>query len=178
MNKKIAYCISFALGVCLGGIVINHISKRKCEEEIASVKKTYSYKKEANPKGYINEKQPPDNQVDGEYKEIIQEKGYSSAGEMKKSEAPYIIPPYEFGMVDEFEKVSLTYYADDILADEHDQILENIEELIGIDSLQHFGEYEEDSIYVRNVIRKCDYEILRDYETYSQILKQKPYLTN
>ena len=46
-------------------------------------------------------------------------------------------------------------------------IVDDIEETVGIDSLTHFGEYEDDSVFVRNDERKCDYEILlddRDYE--------------
>ncbi len=45
-------------------------------------------------------------------------------------------------------------------------IVDDIEETVGIDSLTHFGEYEDDSVFVRNDERKCDYEILLDHRDY------------
>ena len=84
---------------------------------------------------------------------------------------PYVISPDEFGeMEDEdYDKVSFTYYADGVLADEYDEIVENIDEIIGEESLTHFGEYEDDSVFVRNDKLKCDYEILLDQRNYSDI---------
>lgn len=46
--------------------------------------------------------------------------------------------------------------------------------LLGIDSLNHFGEYEDDSVFVRNDARKCDYEILLDQRTYSEVAEDMP----
>ena len=43
---------------------------------------------------------------------------------------------------------------------------DEIEECVGLDSLTHFGEYEEDSVFVRNDNLKIDYEILRDEDDY------------
>ena len=47
----------------------------------------------------------------------------------------------------------------------------DVENTIGIDSLNHFGEYEEDSVFVRNDIKKCDYEILLDESIYTGVIK-------
>ena len=47
----------------------------------------------------------------------------------------------------------------------------DVENTIGIDSLNHFGEYEEDSVFVRNDIKKCDYEILLDESNYTGVIK-------
>ena len=49
-------------------------------------------------------------------------------------------------------------------------------ETIGKDSLTHFGEYEDDSVFVRNDRLKADYEILMDQRTYAEVLQEKPYL--
>ena len=56
-----------------------------------------------------------------------------------------------------------------ILTDEDDEIVEDIEDKIGFDALSHFGEYEEDSVFVRNDRIKCDYEILLDQRKYSEV---------
>lgn len=86
---------------------------------------------------------------------------------------PYVISPDDFNELEGFTPVSLTYFADEVLADERGVIVENPEELIG-DGLQHFGEYEDDSVFVRNELLKCDYEILRDLGTYEEFRKTLP----
>ena len=60
--------------------------------------------------------------------------------------------------------------ADGVLADDMDEIIEDVDEVVGEDSLNHFGEFEEDSVYVRNDERKCDYEILRDNRNYADVV--------
>jgi hypothetical protein len=91
---------------------------------------------------------------------------------------PYVVPPDEYGTFDNFETISLTLYADHILADDDDRQIsqDEIEHTVGSDSLTHFGEYEEDSVFVRNEELKCDYEILLSQKEYSEVLKEKPYL--
>ena len=88
---------------------------------------------------------------------------------------PYVIPPEQFGDDEEYEQISLTYYADGVLADENDEVIEDVEDAVGIDSLNHFGEYEDDSVFVRNDARKCDYEILLDQRTYSEVVEDMPH---
>lgn len=90
---------------------------------------------------------------------------------MKK---PYVIPPDVFGDIDEYEQISLNYYADKVLTDEDDEIIHDVEEVIGTESLAHFGEYEDDSVFVRNDRLKCDFEILLDSRNYSEIFKKGP----
>ena len=55
-------------------------------------------------------------------------------------------------------------------------IIEDVEGTIGLDVSAHFGEFEDDSVHVRNDREKCEYEILFDQRTYDDVLKQKPYL--
>ena len=42
------------------------------------------------------------------------------------------------------------------------------------DALNHFGEYEDDSVFVRCDERKCDYEILLDQRSFSEVVGSKP----
>lgn len=79
----------------------------------------------------------------------------------------YIIAPFEFGNQD-YEERSFTYYPGGQLEDEDGHLLTSseIEETIGADAINHFGEYEEDSVFVRNDDRGCDYEILRSIRPY------------
>lgn len=89
---------------------------------------------------------------------------------------PYVISPDEFGEYDDYSKISLTYYADNMIADDNDEPLEDVEGTIGWESLMRFGEYEDDALHVRNERLKVDYEILKDLRKYSDVLEDKPYL--
>ncbi len=82
---------------------------------------------------------------------------------------PYVIPPEDFGEEGDYEIKSLTYYADGVLTDDWDNVIEDIDELIGEESLTHFGEYEDDSVFVRDDQMKIDYEILRDVRNFADI---------
>ena len=86
---------------------------------------------------------------------------------------PHVITPEEFGELYDYEKVSLIYYADGVLTDEDDNIVDDVDGIVGIDSLNMFGQYEEDSVYVRNDERRCDYEILMDERKYHQVKRPK-----
>lgn len=93
--------------------------------------------------------------------------------EVMKEKHPYVISPEEFGDFDDYEKISLSYYADGVLADDNDDVVDDVEGVVG-DALDHFGEYEEDSVFVRCDERKCDYEILFDQRNFSDIAANKP----
>ena len=83
-------------------------------------------------------------------------------------EKPYVISPDEFGEIDGYETESLTLYSDKVLADDFGDIIDDVDGIVGRDSLNRFGEYEEDTVFVRNDARKCDYEILADSMTYKE----------
>lgn len=82
---------------------------------------------------------------------------------------PYAITPDEFGELDEYDTVSLVYYADKYLATYDGEIIEDIEDTIGFESLNHFGDYEDDTVFVRNDVLKHDYEIMQDESNFEDI---------
>ena len=110
-------------------------------------------------------------------KKIIKEQKYGDTkmgqSNVKKNCSPHVITPEEFGELYDYEKVSLIYYADGVLTDEDDNIVDDVDGIVGIDSLNMFGQYEEDSVYVRNDERRCDYEILMDERKYHQVKRPK-----
>lgn len=89
-------------------------------------------------------------------------------------EKPYVISPDEFGEFEEYSQISLTYYSDGVLADDTDDLMDDIADTVGSDFASHFGDYEEDSVFIRNDRFKCDYEILRDNRAYSAVTGIKP----
>ena len=73
--------------------------------------------------------------------------------------------------VDGYEMISLTHYSDGVLADDDDEKMadDEVDEVVGADYAEHFGEYEDDSVFIRNDKLKCDYEILLDQRKYSEL---------
>lgn len=88
---------------------------------------------------------------------------------------PYIIPPELFGDDDSYDTETLTYYSDGVLTDDQDNPIEDVQGMVGNDSLMHFGEYEPDAVYVRNDRLKVDFEILLDNDRYDS-LKAEDYI--
>lgn len=199
---KYGYLAIFAIGAAIGSAATWYISKKRYEqaiqEEIDSVKQAFNYKKTVDEmvdgfrKGFkegiekFEEKTKNENneikeKIDVvEYAKRLNQESYtdySSKSEEKDEDfAPVVIPPEEFGEYFDYDKISLTYYADHVLVDENDELIEDVEGCVGFDSLNHFGEYEDDSVFVRNDRLKTYYEILLDLRTYSDVIKTKPYL--
>lgn len=186
--SKVTGLVMFALGAAVGSAVTWQYTKKKYEkiaqEEIDSVKEVFS-KREADTEikvetEHSNVQEARFDKVEekpdlSEYAAILEQEGYTSEEGVKVSDKPYVISPDEFGEFDEYEQISFTYYADQVLADENDEQIEDVEGTIGHEALTHFGEYEDDSVFVRNDRRKCDYEILMDNRLYSEVLKTKPH---
>lgn len=106
-----------------------------------------------------------------EYEEIASNYSSEKGGAEDMNDTakpPYVISPFDFGELDDYHQVELTYYSDGILEDEDYHIVDDVEELIGRDSLTTFGEYEDDSVFVRNERLSTDFQILKDYRTYDQ----------
>ena len=88
------------------------------------------------------------------------------------SDRPYVIDPWDFGGEDGYDTITLNYYADGVLTDDDNNVIEDeeIDEIVGKDFAEHFGEYEKDCVCVRNDRLKTDYEICRDLIEYSTLL--------
>lgn len=191
--KKGLYFAAFVIGVAIGSLATWRYAKKKYEriaqEEIDSVKAVFA-NRERNCDGDMEETQTErtkEKPALAEYAEILQKSGYANYSNGSKEERrgnkameekyPYVIPPEEFGEFDEYEKISLTYYADGILADDNDEIVDDVEDIVG-DALGHFGEYEDDSVFVRCDERSCDYEILLDLRNFSDVSRNNPHRVN
>lgn len=193
MNKTKNFMM-FVLGVAVGSVVTWRYVEKKYEriaqDEIDSVKEVFS-KREAEFTEDTEVQIKADNAKEKpnviEYAGWLRKRGYTNYSdvadkkpeEVKKEpmsvDKPYVIAPEEFGELDDYETISLTYYADQILADDNDVIVDDIEDVVGFDSLNSFGEYEDDSVFVRNDRLKCDYEILLDQRKYSDVIKRRPH---
>lgn len=199
--KKGTAVLLFVIGAAIGAGVTWKLTKTKykaiADEEIASVKKAYHTANEINISNTVTSNEVVKatdveekvkckvSKDELEKQEIVRKKyintvtklGYS--GEELKTDnedypGPYIISPDEFAGDYEFDTVDVTYFADGVLCDENNVPLEDIENTIGNDAVRHFGEYENDAVYVRNERLKCDYEILRDERKYADLKRNRP----
>ena len=90
--------------------------------------------------------------------------------EVGNVERPYVIEPRYFDEYDDYNAINLTLYADGVLVDDRsNEPVEDVDETVGLDNLDHIGDYEEDAVHIRNDKLRCDYEILCDTKKYSEI---------
>ena len=82
---------------------------------------------------------------------------------------PFVIDPSEFGENPEYDTETLTYFADGVLVDDVDDVIEEPDIVVGLENLKVFEEFGATSVYVRNDIYKTDYEIIRDDWKYSDL---------
>lgn len=188
--------LCFVAGAAIGSIVTWKLIEKKykdlADEEIESVKETFKNRKPRITKDDVKEKVE---KVINKYKEpkeivedIVTAERYSIENEEEIDEddesnytvninndievvTPYVITPEQFGEYNEYGTKTLTYYADNVLTDEIDNPITSDEMviMIGPDALDHFGEYEDDSVYIRDEMNEMDYEILKSEKKFSEI---------
>lgn len=158
----------FLGGAILGSAITYRLMKNYYEPEDYDEEEEYDY----------GETEPDNSEV--AQNQIIEENGYTQYSSNTKTnekreeedemDKPYIITPEEFSDSDYFTE-TLSYWADGVVTDIDDEPLtdDQIEDLIGEDSLSHFGEYEDDSVFVRNDRLRIDYEILADTRRYGDV---------
>ena len=185
MNKTVTTVMAFAVGAAAGVAATWKFFEEKyariAQEEIDSVKEVFSKRdrKEVQPEKTepvveATIKNPKELiAINKKVSAIIDYSAYSSSQDEKPEEPkPYVIPPEAFGELEEegYTNVSLTFCSDQVVIDDNNDILEDVNDVIGFESLSHFGEYEDDAVYVRNDKLHCDYEILLDQRTSEQYI--------
>ena len=188
--------LGFAAGLVVGAVVGAYLVKDKimtdAKQEIEEVREYYKSKKESKKEveeEQVEQEQPKEEKE--EYKEIAN--NYVNYNKIEQSKVqtmledePYIIDVDEFGMNEEYDTMCLTYFADGVLVDDSDEVVEDPDVVVGLDNLKIFEEFGASAVYVRNEIWKTDFEILKDdwnwadlQETekkmYEEIIEKKPH---
>lgn len=179
MNVKPMFI--FAIGAAVGaGAVWIGLKKHYAaivQEEIDSVKETYArLRNDIDCKiekiDEVKSKEEMLNIINTHYARTENERidyysGYSTEGKKTGARAPYVISPEECGEEMGYDITELTYYVqDELLVDGFGEIIEDPEDTVGKDFADHFGEYEDDSVFIRNDRLKTDFEILKDLGNY------------
>lgn len=175
--------LTFAFGVVVGSCataaVVNQYYKQKLDK---TLKQAYDDFYSNKPTEESKEDPVPVSESEADpikksYQNELAKYRYSDilkkGGEPVTAIKPYAISPEEFEEPEEkdkgdYDKISLTYYSNGILADEQDDIIDP-DESVGRDFSQHFGEYEQDAVYIRNEVTQTDYEVTRDLRTYEEV---------
>ena len=185
-----------ASGFACGWLLAKKRFEHLADEEVASVKKSLTeyyehrdsnaqIKSEPKETSSINKKEGIVNKV-SDPKQTKTLGNYTDYGKQYRSQdadnrvinvdssgerifgknAPYVISPKDYNSSSN-KSVTLWYTDDNILCDEEGNEIRNYGDMIGgPEVFSHFGEYEEDSIYVRNDVTGIDYEILLDHRLY------------
>lgn len=179
MNKGLTFTLGLVLGAAAGSVAAWMTLKTKYErianEEIESVKFIYAKKAADAVESYKNsveeKKEPKD-----EYTTTVSNLGYTVEPKKGVEEVkdPYVISPDEFGSEDDYDLISYTYYSDGVLTDERDEPVEDVDDVVGKDFYKHFGEYEDDSVFIRNEQLECDFEILYDTRSFGDDVSNVP----
>ena len=202
MNKGIACTLSFIFGAAAGSaacfIYAQKKYEKKYQEEVAAVKEAFCTRLDdisrAKWEVELNTDGRPDddpeivvrtnndsvvNRDDYEHPAPVDYTAYSTpkpvvieAPKEIPKDRPYVIHPDDYGECG-YERIELSYYADGVLAEfATDEEVDDIDDVVGVDSLKHIGEYEPDVVHVRNDRLKCDYEISLDPRDYAEVVKE------
>ena len=197
MNRALSNVLLFTAGAVVGSVVTWKIFKSRYEfieedyyeecaeesdgeDEVDDEVETDRFADESDSSAEIkpsaNTKPPLK-----EYVQMVKQLSYSDVEAYDEEDEdvyePYIIRPEEYGEIHAYETLSLNYYADGVLTDDLDNQIEDVESLVPADFADHFGEYEDYTVFVRNDERQCDYEILRDTRNFADVVGEDPYPT-
>ena len=191
MNQKLINALMFTTGAAIGSLVTWRILKsyyeRYVQEEIDKFVEDWSNRDDDR------EDRETENWNDFEEAEVEDEddsneteiydyhklaRKYGGEGDrgigFSHVNGPVVISPDDFGDGNfEHSLVCLTYYSDGVLANDWFEEFD-VEETIGEDSLEHFGDYQTDVVHVRNEQTLTDYEVVRDPRTFADVTADDP----
>ena len=173
MRNLFCFCLGTAVGVCCAWQFLQKRYASLAEKEIASVKESYAKYHQKMEGG--TKTMETSNEKKNRYTEQVKKEGYVDYSQtVPESEEKdiYIIESEEFGEMEDYAQVSLFYFTDGILADEYGETVEDILEAIDDKTFEIL--HMEESVFLRNDTKRCDYEILKDLRSYDEFLDNLP----
>ena len=187
MKGLLIFAAGLAVGAVAGAVIVKNKVLADAKAEVEEVREYYRSArgkvnrenveeteevKEVEKKEYeLKDIQVKDEPKTGltNYSQIT--KMYMSKDEFQSPmyDDPFVIDPSEFGENPEYDTETLTYFADGVLVDDVDDVIEEPDIVVGLENLKIFEEFGATTVYVRNDIYKTDYEIIRDDWNYSDL---------
>ena len=183
MKSLLIFAAGLAVGAVAGAVIVKNkvLADAKAEiEEVREYYRTSRGEKEVEEVKEVEKKEYElkDIQVKEEPKTEKEYTNYSQIAKIYTSDAkhetsmyddPFVIDPSEFGENPEYDTETLTYFADGVLVDDVDDVIDEPDIVVGLENLKVFEEFGATSVYVRNDLYKTDYEIIRDDWNYSDL---------
>ena len=186
MKGLLIFAAGLAVGAVAGAVIVKNKVLADAKAEIDEVRKYYRESRGVKEVEEVKEKveetidhiqdlieehetKPKTEKEHTNYSQIT--KMYMSNDKYNQSmyDDPFVIDPSEFGENPEYDTETLTYFADGVLVDDVDDVIEEPDIVVGLENLKVFEEFGATSVYVRNDIYKTDYEIIRDDWNYSDL---------
>ena len=186
MKGLLIFAAGLAVGAVAGAVIVKNKVLADAKAEIEEVREYYRESRGVNEVEEVKEKveetidriqdlieehetEPKTEKEHTNYSQIT--KMYMSKDEFQSPmyDDPFVIDPSEFGENPEYDTETLTYFADGVLVDDVDDVIEEPDIVVGLENLKVFEEFGATTVYVRNDIYKTDYEIIRDDWNYSDL---------
>lgn len=186
MKGLLIFAAGLAVGAVAGAVIVKNKVLADAKAEIDEVREYYRESRGVKEVEEVKEKveetidhiqdlieehetKPKTEKEHTNYNQIA--KMYTSKNEFQTPmyDDPFIIDPSEFGENPEYDTETLTYFADGVLVDDVDDVIEEPDIVVGLENLKVFEEFGATSVYVRNDIYRTDYEIIRDDWNYSDL---------
>ena len=189
MSENFKTFLTFVLGAAAGSAVTWYFLTKKHKQEMQELNDQWEEWINSPDEEDYEEDQEPEEEIPAR---VAAERSYSApisiqdaAANLPQPDAadyyeegddamdePYVITPEEFSELEYegYATETLTLYKDGVLTDFLDNVIENVDDVVGEESLEHFGEYEEDTVFVRNDHLMTGYEIQRDNRTYAEVV--------
>ena len=186
MKGLLIFAAGLAVGAVAGAVIIKNKVLADAKAEIEEVREYYRESRGVKEVEEVKEKveetidhiqdlieeheiKPKTEKEHTNYSQIT--KMYMSKDEHQSPmyDDPFVIDPSEFGENPEYDTETLTYFADGVLVDDVDDVIEEPDIVVGLENLKIFEEIGATTVYVRNDIYKTDYEIIRYDWNYSDL---------
>lgn len=184
MKSLLMFIGGLTIGAGVSWIYHKNKYENMIQDEIESLREHYQGKEEKHMtkeefESYIDENEEECSEFDEEnerreveYEEMTSRYQSSEENDMvEKYKKPFVVTPEDFASVPGFDTDTFYYYANDIIANGDHKIVEDVEYILGMpvsDVFDQFGTNlgDEDSVYIRNMRLKCDFEVLRNEEEF------------
>lgn len=174
--KMLKNVFIFIGGILAGTFAGAQIAKKKYEEianeEIEEIRAYYKERekevKEVEEPNAVEAPEEKSIEVEErkQYDNIIKRGNYMAVDEEEQNnvcDEAYPIDPSEFGNDGKNATETLTYFADGVLVNEVDEVIEDPDLVVGRHHIDIFNEFPDATcVYVRNDLDGTDYEILKD----------------
>ena len=181
MKGLLIFAAGLAVGAVTGALVIKNKVLADAKTEVEEVREYYRSKQQERGIKEVEETKEEVKETEETKEETAKfdrntyinynkmAREYQTSKDSTFADDPYIIDPEEFGENPEYDTMTLTYFADGVLVDDVDDLVDEPDVVVGLENLKVLGDYGATSVYVRNDIYRTDYEVIKDDWNYSDI---------